>query len=180
MRIYFLEKQILEAIWTTEPVHCRWIELRCLDTHVKVGTIWLRMAPVLWLQLKPVHCRQIESGCSHVKVGTNLATNGTSALAANGICALQVQSPLEYATNGERKPLGRIVSSKRLLEAAGWEVFVLNAGQLPSFASEPAMLGTVGRFLHSIGFTTDWKATAASAPRSVFIDSKSRALNPKP
>ena len=77
-----------------------------------------------------------------------------------------MQSPLEYATNGERQPLGRIVSSKRLLEAAGWEVFVLNAGQLPSFASEPAMLGTVGRFLHSIGFTTDWKATAASAPRS--------------
>ena len=81
-----------------------------------------------------------------------------------------MHSPLEFATNWDRKPLGRIVSSKRLLEAAGWEVFVLNAGQLPSFASEPAMLGTVGRFLHSIGFTTNWKATAATAPRSELVD----------
>ena len=81
------------------------------------------------------------------------------------IC-LQIVPPEEYSSNdGQPQPLGRIQSSTRLLEAAGWKVVILPASSLQEISNDRSVLRAVGKLLEELGIETEWKEAVRAAPK---------------
>lgn len=79
---------------------------------------------------------------------------------------LQIVPPEEYSSNeGGAQPLGRIKSSTRLLEAAGWKVVVLPASSLREISNDRSVLRAVGKLLEELGIDTEWRQAVQAAPR---------------
>ncbi len=74
--------------------------------------------------------------------------------------------PEEYSCNeGEPQPLGRVKSSTRLLEAAGWKVVVLQASSLREISNDRSVLRAVGKLLEELGIDTEWRKAVQAAPK---------------
>lgn len=79
--------------------------------------------------------------------------------------ALMVVSPSEYSINTDQQaPLGSMLSKKRLLEAAKWQVEIIPANSLPSLSNEPSCIKRVGKILEGLGLQTDWVTAVKKAP----------------
>lgn len=79
---------------------------------------------------------------------------------------LQIVPPAELSSNkGTPRPLGRIQSSRRLLESVGWRVIIVPASSFPRISSDRAVFKAVGQILEKHGIPTDWLTAVKSAPR---------------
>ena len=71
---------------------------------------------------------------------------------------------MEFSINGG-DPLGRMTSSRKLLEQAGWDVAFINSSDIGDLGNEPRLLSFLGPLLEKHGISTPWEARAASADK---------------